>query len=114
MRKRLSEIGVRKAFGAPRRELMIQVLSENMLYSLFGGILGLILSYIATFLLGGMLFSVDFMSNGVEDLRTMCVDSLVRPYRIPVGISGLLLTQLIKRRHSGVESHPYQCCRCHQ
>ena len=52
MRKRLSEIGVRKAFGAPRRELMMQVLSENMLYSLFGGVLGLILSYIAAFLLG--------------------------------------------------------------
>ena len=68
-----------KAFGAPRRELMIQVLSENMLYSLFGGILGLILSYIATFLLGGMLFSVDFVSNGVEDLRTMCVDLLFDP-----------------------------------
>lgn len=79
MRKRLSEIGVRKAFGTPRRELMIQVLSENMLYSLFGGILGLILSYIATFLLGGMLFSVDFMSNGVEDLQTMCVDLLFDP-----------------------------------
>lgn len=79
MRKRLSEIGVRKAFGAPRRELMIQVLSENMLYSLFGGILGLILSYIATFLLGGMLFSVDFVSNGVEDLQTMCVDLLFDP-----------------------------------
>ena len=79
MRKRLSEIGVRKAFGAPRRELMIQVLSENMLYSFFGGILGLILSYIATFLLGGMLFSVDFVSNGVEDLQTMCVDLLFDP-----------------------------------
>ena len=61
MRKRISEIGVRKAFGAPRRELMMQVLSENMLYSLFGGILGLILSYVAAFLLGGMLFSVDFV-----------------------------------------------------
>ena len=79
MRKRLSEIGVRKAFGAPRRELMIQVLSENMLYSLFGGILGLVLSYVAAFLLGGMLFSVDFMSNGVEDLQTMCVDLLFDP-----------------------------------
>ena len=79
MRKRISEIGVRKAFGAPRRELMMQVLSENMLYSLFGGILGLILSYVAAFLLGGMLFSVDFVSNGVEDLQTMCIDLLFDP-----------------------------------
>ena len=79
MRKRLSEIGVRKAFGASRRELMIQVLSENMLYSLLGGILGLVLSYIAAFLLGGMLFSVDFVSDGVNDLRTMCIDLLFDP-----------------------------------
>lgn len=40
---------------------MMQVLSENMLYSLFGGVLGLVLSYVAAFLLGGMLFSVDFV-----------------------------------------------------
>ena len=58
---------------------MMQVLSENMLYSLFGGILGLILSYVAAFLLGGMLFSVDFVSNGVEDLQTMCIDLLFDP-----------------------------------
>lgn len=79
MRKRLSEIGVRKAFGAPRRELMMQVLSENMLYSLLGGVLGLILSYGATFFLGSMLFSIDFMGNGVTDLRTMCMDLLFDP-----------------------------------
>lgn len=79
MRKRLSEIGVRKTFGAPRRELMMQVLSENMLYSLLGGVLGLILSYGATFFLGSMLFSIDFMGNGVTDLRTMCMDLLFDP-----------------------------------
>lgn len=79
MRKRLSEIGVRKAFGAPRHELMMQVLSENMLYSLLGGVLGLILSYGATFFLGSMLFSIDFMGNGVTDLRTMCMDLLFDP-----------------------------------
>ena len=79
MRKRLSEIGVRKAFGAPRRELMMQVLSENMLYSLLGGVLGLVLSYAATFFLGSMLFSIDFMDNGVTDLRAMCMDLLFDP-----------------------------------
>ena len=79
MRKRLSEMGVRKAFGASRRELMVQVLSENMLYSLLGGILGLVLSYLATFLLGGMLFSIDFVADGVSDLTTLCVDLLFDP-----------------------------------
>ena len=79
MRKRLSEIGVRKAFGASRRELMAQVLSENMLYSLLGGIVGLVLSYAAAFLLGDMLFSVDFMRDGVIDMQTMCIDLLFDP-----------------------------------
>lgn len=79
MRKRLSEIGVRKAFGAPRRQLMMQVLAENMLYSLLGGVLGLVLSYAATLLLGKMLFSIDFVTDGVVDLRTICVDLLFDP-----------------------------------
>lgn len=45
MRKRMSEIGIRKAFGAKRHVILFQVLYENMLTSLIGGLLGLILSY---------------------------------------------------------------------
>lgn len=79
MRKRLFETGVRKVFGAPRHKLMIQVLSGNMPYSLLGRVLRLVLSYGATFLLGSMLLSIDFMGNGVMDLRTMCMDLLFDP-----------------------------------
>lgn len=79
MRKRLSEMGLRKAFGASRKELMIQILSENMFYSLLGGLLGLVLSYVAVLLLGKMLFSVDFMTEGVGDWQTMCVNLLFDP-----------------------------------
>ena len=45
MRKRMSEIGIRKAFGAKRHVILFQVLYENMLTSLIGGLLGLIRSY---------------------------------------------------------------------
>lgn len=95
MRKRLSEIGVRKAFGAPRQELMIQVLSENMFYSLLGGILGLIISYAAVLLLGGMLFSVDFVADGVNDLHTMCVDLLFDPSVFVLAFLACLLLNLL-------------------
>lgn len=78
MRKRLSEIGVRKAFGAPRSQLMMQVLSENMLYSLMGGILGLGLSFLASFGLSDMLFSSSASEGGVE-LWTVCVDLMLDP-----------------------------------
>ena len=53
MRKRMAEIGVRKAFGATGGELMRQIFFENLLLTLFAGVLGLALSYAATFLLNG-------------------------------------------------------------
>ncbi|MDL2299439.1 ABC transporter permease [Bacteroides sp. OttesenSCG-928-E20] len=62
MRRRLSEIGLRKAFGATRGELMMQILSENLLYSILGGIVGLGLSYLAAVLMSDMLFSNLFSS----------------------------------------------------
>lgn len=46
MEKRLSEMGVRKAFGAARSKLLNQVLVENLLLTGLGGVAGLILSYI--------------------------------------------------------------------
>lgn len=51
MRKRLSEIGVRKAFGANRSTLLKQVLFENLLLTLIGGVAGLLFSYFALWLL---------------------------------------------------------------
>lgn len=56
MRKRMSEIGVRKAFGATGGELVRQVFFENLLLTLLAGLLGLAMSYAATFLLNGFLF----------------------------------------------------------
>lgn len=45
MERRLAEMGVRRAFGAPSLSLMKQVLVENFLFTLFGGFFGLLLSY---------------------------------------------------------------------
>lgn len=55
MRKRMTEIGVRKAFGATANELLRQVFWENLILTLLAGVLGLILSYSATFLLNSFL-----------------------------------------------------------
>ena len=56
MRRRMAEIGVRKAFGATGGELVRQVFFENLLLTLLAGVLGLGMSYAATFLLNGFLF----------------------------------------------------------
>lgn len=59
MQRRVEEIGVRKAFGATRRQLVNQVLTENLLLSLLGGIVGLFLSYISLFLMRDWLLGSD-------------------------------------------------------
>ena len=59
MRRRMAEIGVRKAFGATGGELLRQVFVENLLLTVIAGLLGLGLSYAATFLLGGFLFGTS-------------------------------------------------------
>ena len=45
IRKRMAEIGIRKAFGANRHVILIQVLYENLITTLIGGVIGLGLSY---------------------------------------------------------------------
>ena len=45
MRRRMEEIGVRRSFGASRGELLRQVLAENFVITLIGGVQGLVLSY---------------------------------------------------------------------
>lgn len=46
MDSRMEEIGVRKAYGATNNRLVGQVLWENMLLTLLGGLVGLLLSYL--------------------------------------------------------------------
>lgn len=45
MERRLSEMGVRRAFGAQTGSIMGQVLIENLLFTLIGGFVGLLFSY---------------------------------------------------------------------
>ncbi len=54
--RRTPEIGIRKAFGANKKTILIQVLYENLLTSLMGGIIGLILSFIVVTTIKDRLF----------------------------------------------------------
>lgn len=45
--ERAPEIGVRKAFGAPRSALVLQFVAENVVLTVIGGVIGFILSVIA-------------------------------------------------------------------
>jgi len=46
MDSRMSEMGIRKAFGAQRKTLLSQILNENMILTAMGALLGLLISYV--------------------------------------------------------------------
>lgn len=47
---RTKEIGIRRAIGATKKEIMLQFLSESVILSFLGGFLGLLLAFIAVIL----------------------------------------------------------------
>lgn len=45
MERRLSEMGIRRAFGARQKGLIGQLISENLVFTILGGLTGLLFSY---------------------------------------------------------------------
>ena len=68
MEARMAEFGVRKSFGAWRGAIVRQVTTENLLLTLIGGVLGLLLSYLLLYLLQDQLYDL-LPLNGVADIR---------------------------------------------
>ena len=78
MRKRMSELGVRRAFGATKSNLMLQILWESLLQTLLGGVLGLILSYVAAYAFKGVIYSNSAMASQLGD-ATIDPGALLNP-----------------------------------
>lgn len=57
MQQRMSELGVRKAFGATKYILIRQILNENLVLTLIGGLVGLVLSYVSVYVMRTWLFT---------------------------------------------------------
>lgn len=62
MQDRMSELGLRKAFGATRGVLFTQVFIENLMLMLPGGLVGLCVSWGLVSLLRNLLLTPDFFS----------------------------------------------------
>lgn len=58
MDRRMAELGLRRSFGANKPELCRQVMFENLLLTLFGGIIGLIVAWVIIYLYKGMILGL--------------------------------------------------------
>ena len=65
LRQRVSEIGVRRAFGSTRVEVMSQIIAENFIVTIMAGALGLLMSVIFAFAGSSMIFAQEYSYNSV-------------------------------------------------
>lgn len=82
MDARLSEMGIRKSFGANKGGLLRQVISENLLLTLLGGILGMIIAWTLLYVFRDWVFSIfEKHGNIIPDGLTVNVsgEMLVAP-----------------------------------
>src|SRR5207237_1029421 len=79
---RQKEIAIRAAVGAGRRRLIRQLLTENVVLSLCGGLLGVILAIGGTRLLDGLrAFNIPLLSTVRMDVASQTVQEARAAYR---------------------------------
>ena len=78
MQQRVSELGVRKAFGATDGTLIRQILNENLVLTLIGGVVGLIFSYLAVYAMRTWLFTNSDNIGTAGDF-SLSMDALFSP-----------------------------------
>ncbi len=79
MQQRTSELGVRKAFGGTRGVLIRQILNENLVLTLLGGVVGLYFSYVAVWGMRTWLFTNSQNIGTVGDF-SLSMEALFSPW----------------------------------
>lgn len=74
MNRRRNELGIRKTYGATNRQLLTQILWENLLLTLIGGIVGIILAY--AILLSSSDWIINLLSDGFIHTRKLLSSNL--------------------------------------
>lgn len=94
MQQRVSELGVRKAFGATRGTLVRQILNENLLLTLLGGVAGLLFSYGAVYVMRTWLFT-NSQNIGTSGEFSLSMGALFSPWVFALAFVFCLLINLL-------------------
>jgi putative ABC transport system permease protein len=89
--QRTREIGVEKALGARRRDILFQFLAEAMVITAVGGLVGVILSYLVSFSVGSLtLYSAIASHAEAGDIRL-----IVEPKTLAIAASILAVVGIV-------------------
>ncbi len=89
--QRTREIGVEKALGARRRDILFQFLSEAMVITAVGGVVGILLSYAVSFSVGTLtLYSALAKHAEAGDIRLIVAPKILLIATVILGLVGVV------------------------
>ncbi len=102
--QRTREIGVEKALGARKRDILFQFLAEALVITAVGGIAGILLSYLVSYFVGGITFysAIAKYAQGA-DIRLVVAPRILLIATAILGVVGVISGMLPAVRASNLD-----------